>query len=221
MTGTEWNEEMVRRYDIEAYYSESHPIVRWIERRRLELLARCASAQPDDRVLEVGCGAGHVLQLFDASDRTGVDLSESMLARARARLGPHVRLIRGSADGLPFDDGSFDVVLCTEVLEHVPDPRSAIAELMRVARPDARVVVSIPNEKNIDRAKRIVRSVPVMRTLLRTLAAEDNEWHLHRFDAALLNEVADGVAEVRQLHPVPFPLMPLRYVALLRPPAGQ
>lgn len=221
MTGTEWNEEMVRRYDIEAYYSESHPIVRWIERRRLTLLTRCARAQPDDRVLEVGCGAGHVLQLFDdCADRTGVDLSDSMLDRARARLGPDVRLVRGSADRLPFDDDSFDVVLCTEVLEHVPDPRSAMAELMRVARPDARVVVSIPNEKNIDRAKRIIRTMPVMRTLLRTLAAEDNEWHLHRFDAALLTGMADGVAEVTRLHAVPSRLMPLRYVGLLRPHRG-
>lgn len=209
-----WNEEMVRRYDIEAYYRDAHPLVRWIERRRVELLQRCARAQPQDRVLEVGCGAGHVLHHF-TGDRTGVDLSGSMLARARARLGPDVRLVQGSAQELPLPDASFDVVLCTEVLEHVPDPRRAIAELVRVARDGARVVVSIPNEYNIDRAKRVVRSIPVLRTVLKTLAAEDNEWHLHRFDERLLHELAAGLASVGPMHGVPFGVLPVRYVTVL------
>ncbi|MEX1183634.1 MAG: class I SAM-dependent methyltransferase [Gemmatimonadota bacterium] len=217
---TDWNEQMVRRYDIERYYRDSHPVVRWIERRRLDLLQRCARAAPRDRVLEIGCGAGHVLARFDGRDRTGVDLSPAMLDRARARLGAGVRLLRGSAEALPLRTASFDVVLCTEVLEHVPHPDRAIAELMRVAAPGARVVVSIPNEHNIDRAKRIVRSVPGLRRLLKTLADEGNEWHLHRFDAAYLARMTAGTAAVAEMHGVPAALLPLRYVAVLRPPAN-
>lgn len=215
-----WNERMVERYDIERYYSDSHPFVRWIERRRLRLLRRCAAPRRGDRVLEVGCGAGHVLQLFDDLERTGLDLSERMISRARERLGPDVRLVRGSAEDLPLSAGSFDVVLCTEVLEHTPDPRRALAELMRVAAPGARVVVSIPNERNIDRAKRVIRGVPGLRRVLSTLADEDNEWHLHRFDASHLRSVAAGVAEVASLHGVPCRALPVRYVAVLRPPTA-
>lgn len=212
-----WNEEMVRRYDIERYYSDSHPLVRWIEERRLRLLHRCAAATAGDRVLEVGCGAGHVLHRFHGTDRTGVDLSPAMLQRARTRLGPAVRLLRGSAEALPLPDAAFDVIICTEVLEHVPHPDRAIAELMRVAAPGARIVVSIPNERNIDRAKRLIRALPVVRTLLRSLAGEGNEWHLHHFDAAYLRRMIAGHARIAELHPVPLPLMPVRYVALLRP----
>src|SRR5690606_9067491 len=217
--GAAWNEEMVRRYDIDRYYSESHPIVRWIERQRLRLLKSTAADAPGDRILEVGCGAGHVLALFDG-ERTGVDLSPAMLDRARARLGRRVRLVRGSALDLPLADDSFDVVLCTEVLEHVPDPGRAVAELLRVAAPGARVIVSIPNERNIDRAKRAIMRIPVLRGLMRTIAGEGNDWHLHEFDAALLRRITTGIAEIVRLRGVPFGILPVRYVALLRPAQG-
>ena len=210
-----WNEEMVERYDIERYYDRAHPIVRWLERRRLEALLGLAGHQPGERVLEVGCGAGHVLERFDGAIHTGIDLSANMLERTRRRLGDAVELARSSADMLPFPDGTFDVVLCTEVLEHTPDPAAVIRELVRVARPDGRVVVSIPNEARIDRAKRMLRRVPLLRRWLRTLADEGNEWHLHHFDLPLLRRISAGSATIDRLVGIPNRMIPLRYVALL------
>lgn len=212
-----WNEEMVGRYDIDRYYERSHPLVRWLERRRLDALHALASPRAGDRVLEVGCGGGHVLQRFDGHTRTGIDLSETMLARSRRRLGPDVELMRCSAESLPFQDASYDVVLCTEVLEHTREPRRVIAELARVAAPGARVVVSIPNEHNIDRAKRAIRAIPGVRTLLRSLAAEGNEWHLHHFDEAQLRRDSAGIADIEVLKGIPYDILPVRFVALLRP----
>jgi ubiquinone/menaquinone biosynthesis C-methylase UbiE len=211
-----WNEAMAERYDIERYYERSHTIVKWLERQRLASILQLAAAAPGDRILEVGCGAGHVLEQFADNPRTGIDLSAGMLGRIRRRLGPAVDLARGSADGLPFANGAFDIVLCTEVLEHVPDPAAVIAELTRVAGPEGRVVVSIPNEVNIDRAKRTLRSIPVIRSLLRTLAAENNEWHLHEFDLAMLRRIVSGHARIDTLCAIPYRALPLRYVALLR-----
>jgi ubiquinone/menaquinone biosynthesis C-methylase UbiE len=213
----EWNETMVERYDIDRYYAESKGLVRWIERQRLAALIRLADVQPRDRLLEVGCGAGHVLQQFPQTRRTGIDLSANMLRRARARLNHTVSLLRGSADRLPCASGAFDVVLCTEVLEHVPDPSAVIGELMRVAAPGARVVVSIPNERNIDLAKRLLRRTPLLARMLRTLAEEGNEWHLHQFDWSLLERNLKGLARVAQRIAIPNPLLPIRYVASLEP----
>jgi 2-polyprenyl-3-methyl-5-hydroxy-6-metoxy-1,4-benzoquinol methylase len=102
------------------------------------------------------------------------------------------------------------------VLEHTQHPDQVIRELMRVAGPAARVVVSIPNEGNIDRAKRVLRALPLVNRLLGTLADEGNEWHVHRFDKRLLREVTHNVAGIERMRGVPFPTMPLRYVALLR-----
>jgi 2-polyprenyl-3-methyl-5-hydroxy-6-metoxy-1,4-benzoquinol methylase len=210
-----WNEEMVARYDIERYYERAHPVVRWLERRRLDVLMRLARPRPGERVLEVGCGAGHVLERFDGCERAGIDLSASMLQRTRRRLGTSVRLARASADRLPFGDATFDVVVCTEVLEHTVDPGAVLAELVRVAGPGGRVVVSIPNERQIDRAKRVLRRTPLLRTWLRTLAAEGNEWHLHKFDLHLLQRLAAGSATLKRKVGIPNRLVPLRWVALL------
>jgi SAM-dependent methyltransferase len=216
-----WNETMVERYDIDRYYERSHPVVRWLERQRLSALFELAAARPGDRVLEVGCGAGHVLQQFTDARRTGIDLSAGMVARARTRLGQRAELARASGDRLPFASHVFDVVLCTEVLEHVQDPGAVIAELVRVARPGARIVVSIPNEANIDRIKRALRRIPGVRSLLRTLASEGNEWHLHHFDVAMLERLVQGQANVARLRAIPGRYLPLRYVALLQADAQQ
>jgi ubiquinone/menaquinone biosynthesis C-methylase UbiE len=210
-----WNEEMVARYDVERYYERAHPVVRWVEGRRIAALLSLAGPRAGERVLEVGCGAGHVLERFDGCRRTGIDLSLSMLHRTRRRLGGSIRLTRASAGFLPFGDGTFDVVVCTEVLEHTPDPAAVLAELLRVASPDGRVVVSIPNEGQIDRAKRFLRRIPLLRTWLRTLAAEGNEWHLHKFDLQLLERIAERSAVIRSLVAVPDRIIPLRWVALL------
>lgn len=211
-----WNETMVERYDIETYYERSHGLVRWVERRRLGALVALAAAAPGTRVLEVGCGAGHVLERFAGVTRVGIDLSPTMLARSRRRLGPDVPLMRASADRLPFDDGSFDVVLCTEVLEHVQDPAAVVAELTRVAGPDGRVIVSIPNEANIDRAKRLIRRLTPFRGVLRNIASEGNEWHLHHLDRNALRRMVRGIATIDRVRAVPNALIPLRFVASLR-----
>ena len=210
-----WNEEMVQRYDIERYYAELRPALRWLERRRIDLIFKLAAPGPGDAVLEVGCGAGHVLAAFNGFERTGLDLSPRMLARAARRLGADTTLTCGSAEQLPFDDASFDVVVCTEVLEHTQDPQRVVAELMRVAAPGARVVVSIPNEKNIDFAKRLLRRTPVLNRLLANLASEGNEWHLHRFDRALLESTVQSHARIVRLQGLPFAWPALRYVAQL------
>jgi len=210
-----WNERMVARYDIERYYERSHRLVRWIENRRIAELVRLAAPHAGERVLEVGCGAGHVLHRFEGTERTGMDLSQTMLARARRRLPKGVRLMQGSADSLPFASASFDIVLCTEVLEHVQDPRRVIAELVRVAGPRGRVVVSIPNEAMIDRVKRVLRRTPIVRKALSTLASEGNEWHLHTMDADMLRRITEGVTNIRSLRAVPNRLLPIRWVVLL------
>jgi SAM-dependent methyltransferase len=91
---------------------------------------------PGARLLDVGCGTGHHLARFRERgfDVAGVDGSEEMLDQARL-LNPGADLRRADVEGLPFPDGTFDVVVCVEVLRYLPRPTGCVREMARVLKP--------------------------------------------------------------------------------------
>jgi ubiquinone/menaquinone biosynthesis C-methylase UbiE len=97
------------------------------------------------RVLDVACGTGRHSQWLAEEEGayvTGLDRSEAMLAIARGK-SERVRWMQGDLDRIPFDDASFDVVVCGLVFEHVKDIEPAIIEAARVLVPGGRYVVSV------------------------------------------------------------------------------
>jgi SAM-dependent methyltransferase len=94
------------------------------------------------RVLDVGCGTGEIAsRLAAAMPRAtvvGVDVIESSVSLARERhaaLAPRLSFAQGDAFALAFPDASFDLVVCRHVLQAIPEPERAVAEMRRVARP--------------------------------------------------------------------------------------
>ena len=114
-------------------------IVPDLGRARRRSPAGCARRRPSSqagppvRVLDVGCGVKPYYPFFAgvASEYVGVDVVENPAAEL---LGP--------VEALPVADASFDVVLCTQVLEHCDDPAQAVRELRRVTAPGGRVLAS-------------------------------------------------------------------------------
>lgn len=218
----QWNEEMAHKYDPEYYHLRSNFLIRWLERRRVKAILRFLDAGQQDAVLEVGCGAGNVLEQVRSDRLHGIDLSAFLLEKSQNRLRHRqARLVQANAERLPFANDRFRKLICTEVLEHVLDPRQVVREMARVATADAVLVISIPNERWINRAKAIIRALGLRRWLLQ--GSEDSysspdqmtdEWHLHSFDLTLLQEVCGDVLLVRRIKAIPFRLVPLRYVAL-------
>ena len=113
-------------------------------------LVELAEIQPDDRVLDVGCGPGFVArraaELVGKTGRVvGLDLNESMLIKAREtpRLESAVTVEwrQGDAQSMPFDDSSFDVVLVLQALQFCPEPAVALREMRRVLAPGGSLVV--------------------------------------------------------------------------------
>jgi demethylmenaquinone methyltransferase/2-methoxy-6-polyprenyl-1,4-benzoquinol methylase len=99
-------------------------------------------AGPGDTVLDVATGTGAVATELVRAKRcvvVGLDQSAEMLAEARLRVPPEVRLVEGSAEQLPFSDGSFDALTFTYLLRYVDDPGATLRELARVVRPGGTV----------------------------------------------------------------------------------
>jgi demethylmenaquinone methyltransferase/2-methoxy-6-polyprenyl-1,4-benzoquinol methylase len=95
----------------------------------------------DGRVLDLGCGTGDLVREIGLERTIGVDVSERMLRRARARMGRAARLVRGSAFSLPFADGSFGGAVSAFVLRNLDDLDGALAELARVVRPGGSIAL--------------------------------------------------------------------------------
>jgi O-antigen biosynthesis protein len=99
------------------------------------------------RVLDVGCAAGALaseLKARNAAYVAGIELDPEAAAKARGRID---ELVEGSAlDGdLPWEPGSFDLVVFADVLEHLPDPDRALQRFIPLLSPGGRMVISVPN----------------------------------------------------------------------------
>ncbi len=105
---------------------------------------------PKGLLLDIGCGPGNIVlkvaQRCPQVSIVGVDYSANMVHEGRRAIGElalenQVFFNQGSADQLPFADGTFDIVLSNSVLHHLMNPAKAFEEMLRVAKPDGTIVV--------------------------------------------------------------------------------
>jgi len=115
------------------------------------------AVKPGFKILDIGCGSGrHTCAAYRCQNVIviGVDLNVEELIKAGNRLKLHDRLgehgggvwslAAADVGGLPFNADCFDLVICSEVLEHIENYRQAIAEIIRVLKPGCNLVVSVP-----------------------------------------------------------------------------
>jgi ubiquinone/menaquinone biosynthesis C-methylase UbiE len=216
-----WNEEMLKKYDLDKYYTQSSWIVKFVEKQRIKAVVRHLKAKPRDFILEVGCGAGYVLEKVPAGLLFGMDISENILKRAHMRLGKRALLIQGNAEYLPFKDCYFDKVYCTEVIEHTLNPQRLIEEMARVVKPEGYIVLSAPNEKIINFLKDLLIESHLYNFLLREKAYNmpvrmDKEYHLQIFTLRQLSGMLKEHFKIEKILRIPYFFLPIRYAILAR-----
>ena len=136
--------------DVKTWYNQ-HYAAKGLESMRpaaaypvfLDLL----EARPGTRLLDVSCGAGSLLAAANARDMdaVGVDLSDQAVKLAK-QVAPSAEVAVGAGEALAFRDGTFDYVTCLGSLEHFLDMGRGLEEMKRVAKPDARFCIMVPNQ---------------------------------------------------------------------------
>jgi dolichol-phosphate mannosyltransferase len=124
-------------YDERAFYSLI-PVQRYWQRRRHRIAISWARGA--DRVLDIGCGSSVIIQSLN--NAVGMDLSMGKLRFLRRR---GIELVRGSAFALPFRDATFECVITSQVIEHIPFDEVLFREIDRVLRPGGRLIIGTPD----------------------------------------------------------------------------
>ncbi|MGB8843325.1 MAG: methyltransferase domain-containing protein [Aliidongia sp.] len=128
-----WDQRLAESWDS--------PSRHWPEKNRLiESLT-----SPDQRILDIGCGNGGILRHLQNRGYTGLVGLEHSAYACRRLAGEGINMIQGSLHDLPETEAPFDVVIASQVLEHIIRRDRFIREIKKVLRPEGCVLVFVPN----------------------------------------------------------------------------
>ncbi len=181
-----WNDEMFSKHPTP--YTGFAGLV---EKIRIRTILADANIGPKDKVLEIGCEAGNLITSINTSDKlTGFDISKEALGNAKKlarKLGKKIKFVQGDATKkLPFKKGEFDVIICSETLEHVLDPAKAIDRIWEIAGKKSRVIITVPNEKPKLVVKKLLKKFRIMDLVMPGIEDKQSEWHIHAFSKPMI-----------------------------------
>lgn len=218
-----WNEEMIDKYDPDVYHTRSNIFIKLIIKMLCKSMLGFLALKSGDRTLEVGCGAGNVLEKLArakglAKGLVGCDISLKLLQKARQRCFDDIFLVAADAGDLPFKSDSFNKILCTEVIEHLLEPEKCLAEIRRIADYGSIVVISTTNEPFVNKLKSIIWTLGFDKILFRKNdyipeKKMDDEWHIHAFCPTSFKQILEKQFFVEEISFVPSILFPVQMVA--------
>ncbi|MGH8958762.1 MAG: class I SAM-dependent methyltransferase [Acidimicrobiia bacterium] len=172
------------------YDSRRYALINRWNPRNLEIIRDWVKPKPGDRILDVGCGRGHVVNALRAVGvaAEGIDLNPNA---AEVAIVPGVRTM--SATSLDYEDGYFDAVVSFHAVEHIPDVGAAIGEIARVVRPEGKVLLIYPAEP-----VRGLFAIPTA-VILHRNPLKARQVHIHKFNPARIEKLlgAAGLTPVR------------------------
>jgi len=128
-------------------HTNKNPIQQFLIKNYYRELIQIAKLTKPNKILDVGCGEGETIVKLKQSKigktLEGIDNSQDALKIGR-KIYPGINIKDGDIYKLPYKDNSFDLVICTEVLEHLDNPKKALAELRRIS--SKYILLSVPNE---------------------------------------------------------------------------
>jgi len=192
------NKESINSKELLSYYeNEAEDVPIFGSLREISLTENILSQTPSfTNAIDIGCGEGYLL--FRLSERKkerlyGLDLSEGRINTTKKYV-PSASLLRGDVLSLPFPDNSFDIVFCSELLEHITDYKKVVDELIRISKRS--IIITVPNELPL---------VSVMCPKCKTkhfLDGHVNFFTEHNLKAIFLNRNDVHICDVRKFHSI-------------------
>lgn len=154
-----------------------------IERRRVAFIKEMCQVKKNDSLIEIGCEQGTLLaELPDCKNKVGLDISAVALKDAQRRLGDRATFVKADAEEkIKLPDNSFDCLICSQTLEHVAHPEKILNNMHRLAKKNARIVISVPNELFMLRLKTFFKKIGILQWLFPGIEEGVSEWHLQVF----------------------------------------
>ena len=184
------NEDVVK-------HEAKNPFVKLATKNFFECINRSMSDMDFESVFEAGCGNGYVTEFMKRQHPnaaiSAMDINEEKLSFAKARV-KNVKFSTGTIYDIPHKDNSFDLVVSTQVLEHLDNPLDALKELARISK--RYIIFSVPNEplyrlSNVARFKHI-------------FAFGNTPGHIQHWNKEKIRALANEVCDVRAVQ-TPFP----------------
>lgn len=134
---------------MDQLYTSGNPLVRFVHCQRLDAIVRCLPPERNCIVLDAGCGEGHLIQRMRARfpnyEYHGIDTTPLALEKARTRC-PYTQFQNMNLAEIAYDDETFDVIVCTEVLEHIYEYPAVLSEFKRILKKNGLLIMTFPNE---------------------------------------------------------------------------
>ena len=145
------------------------------------------------KILEVGCRSGNLTQFYhEGNEVVGIDVDRNALVEFEKRLNLKTHWVDVDSEDLPFDDETFDIVVFSEVMEHLRFPQKALSEISRVLRKDGQLIGSVPNAFRLRNRWRFLCGQPF----------ESDPSHLRSYSAFTLRKELGFYFSEISIHPI-------------------
>lgn len=211
----EWNNIMYAKHPTRRLL-ESNFMVRFTEESRFSNIIRLCGDIKDKRIIEIGCEQGLLTSRIPNGykELVAVDISSRAIEDAKKFChGKEVKfVVQDGTQHLAYPDGYFDIVICSETLEHVPKYPAMILEMRRLLAPAGRLIVTVPYEKAITGAKAFLSGIKLFSLFLGKLESHTSEWHVNSFDKKSIRKAMEPLFNIVKIYLAPFPLIGPRII---------